>query len=93
MAAALQVADQMVVGDELVIAGTGFANSTAFTAVIGLPGPNSPSITLKGTTSAGGAVTATDVATIIPGNEGICSISVSDGTDTVADSTEIFRSI
>jgi hypothetical protein len=93
MAAALQVADQMIVGDELVIAGTGFANSTAYTAQITLPGPDAPSITLKGTTTSGGALAGSDEATIIPSSPGVCSISVSDGTSTVAASIEIFRSV
>lgn len=93
MAAALQLPAEMVVGSELVIAGTGFANTTAYTAIVDLPGPNAPSITLKGTTSGAGAVTATAVATLIPGNEGIANITVSDGTSTVKGTVKISRSI
>jgi hypothetical protein len=50
MAAAIQIPTDLIVGSELVIAGTGFANATAYTIDIGLPGPAQPSVKLKGTT-------------------------------------------
>jgi len=93
MAAALQIADEMIAGDELVIDGTGFANTTAYTAQITLPGMDTPSLTLKGTTSGAGAIDSTDVATIIPSAPGVCKISVSDGTSTVDASINIFKSV
>ena len=93
MPAAIQLPTEIVVGSELVVAGTGFANTTAYTIDIGLPGPNQPSLKLKGTTSGAGAVTATAVATVIPGNEGIANITVSDGTSTVKGTVKISRSV
>ena len=93
MAAALQVADQMICGEELVIDGTGFANTTAFTVDLTLPGIGAPSITLKGTTSGAGAITGSDVATVIPSAEGIITVKASDGTSTVTSTVEVFRSI
>lgn len=93
MAAALQLDSEMVVGDALKLDGTGFADSHAYTIDLTLPGPAQPSITLKGTTSAGGAITGSDVATIIPGNEGILHVKANDGTSTVEGDVQVFRSV
>lgn len=93
MAAALQAPAQAIVGDALSIQGTGFALTHAYTAVVELPGPNQPSLTLKGTTDGAGALDLTAVAALNPGNEGICTVTVNDGTSTVVAEVEIFRSI
>lgn len=93
MPAAIQLPTDIIVGQELVIAGTGFANTTAYTIDIGLPGPSQPSLKLKGTTSGAGAITATGVATLTPGAEGVCSVRVSDGTSTVSGTVKIHRSV
>lgn len=93
MAAALQVPSEMVVGDELTIAGTGFAVTHAYTAVITLPGPYQPSLTIKGTTDGAGAIDGSASAVLTPGSEGIAKISVNDGTSTVVANCEIFRSL
>lgn len=89
MAAALQLLSEVNVGDEVVIKGTGFANSTAYTVNISKDGNND--VKFQGTTSGGGAVDTTNELTITAGSEGIIYVSVTDGTSTVKGQIPVWR--
>jgi len=93
MAAAVPDIADKTIGDSLAITGTGFANSTAYTMTVKLPGPGSPSIKIKGTTSAGGAITDTSaIAEIQLANAGEVTVIVSDGTSTVTKTFRVWHS-
>lgn len=92
MAAALDALADMSVGDTLKVTGTGFALTHAYTAVVKLPGPGQPSITLKGTTSGAGAVDTSAVADLQVGHEGEVEVTVNDGTSTVVETVRVWHS-
>lgn len=89
MAAALQLPTEANVGDDIVIEGTGFEDSTAYTVVVS--GLGSFGIKFGGTTSGGGAVDTTNKLTITPNEPGNLEVTVSDGSSTVSGTIQIWE--
>lgn len=92
MAAALQVVASQGKRDALVVKGTGFADTQAFTVKVSGPTTSSPDITYGGTTSGAGAIDTTGALEIVPNNGGIMTVTVDDGTTTVVTEVEVFES-
>lgn len=93
MAAALTNTLQMNVGQTLKVTGTGFANTTAYTARFGFPGKGhgAPTILAGGTTSGAGVVDLTGICEVTPSEEGDISVTVSDGSATVTETIKVWR--
>lgn len=92
MAATIVVPSQLSIGDKLVVTGAGFANNTPSTIVIQFPSPGNNSVTLKQTSSGGGALNSATVADVPMPGAGICNVTVSDGTSVVTGQCEVFHS-
>lgn len=90
MAAALQLPDLLNKGDQLIVEGTGFAITTAYTVIISKRGSGFTAV-FKNTTSGGGAVDTTNKLSLIMDSEGVLDVSVSDGTSTVTGQIPIWH--
>lgn len=91
MAAAIDVPSEVNVGDPLVVTGTGFETTQAFTIGIHSSGAGGSNLTLKGTTSGGGAFDSSDIADLTMDHEGEVTVTVDDGTNTVVGKTSVWR--
>lgn len=80
---------QQNVGKAFVFTGTGFANSTASTLKVTNP-ELGIDVTLKATSSGGGALAFSTAGIIIPGVPGIYTVTMSDGTSTVVSKVKVF---
>lgn len=80
---------QQNVGKAFVFTGTGFANSTASTLHVSNP-ELGIDVTLKATSSGGGALAFSTAGTIVPQVAGKYVCTMSDGTSTVVATVEVF---
>lgn len=90
MAAANTTVEIANVGDALVITGTGFQNTHAYTVTVSKRGAGY-TIAFGGTTSGGGAVDTTGKLTLTLDSEGIIDYTISDGASTLTGQVQVWR--
>lgn len=90
MAAAIVVPDSVVVGTPITLTGTGFANTTAYTAEFSNPEETGHAV-FKGASSGGGAIAfATDGGVFTPQVGGVFTVRVVCGSDTLESACQVF---
>jgi hypothetical protein len=83
---------QQRIGAPILVTGTGFANTTAYTCTITTP-DETEDVVFKGSSSGGGAINlATDGGTFTPEIEGFYTVTVVCGSDTLSCKVEVFVS-
>ena len=81
---------QQRVGESILVTGTGFANTTAYTVHISTP-DESEDVVMKGVSSGGGAINmATDGGSFVPQSDGFYTVKVVCGSDTLSCTVEVF---
>lgn len=80
---------QQLVGKAFTFTGTGFANSTASTCKVQNP-ELGIDVTLKATSSGGGALAFSTAGILVPGVPGIYTVTMNDGTTTVVSKVKVF---
>jgi hypothetical protein len=90
MAAALVLTPAQVAKNHpVVISGTGFAFTTAYTITISNP-DETESVTESGTTDGAGAFTSAGNFTFQPEHEGVWTVKIVCGADTLTVTTQVF---